>query len=412
MRLTRLDAAVRMRHTSSGGVPARVVNGALRGGFAATCMVLLLSRPPATKARAPERGGNQALKQEILKIWRERQDYLRSGAFAWTEAVTIPKGGYSDTLREMNGPKWGEQMGAAVDAVIPPEDTTYEVKSALWWDVGGKMRYTYDNQTWSVKDGRYVASRYISTFDGSQAKILRPDGSPYARHSQGSIRLEKRHEDGRVISHLPFRLLFRALDHDLGPFETESMTVAGQRAFVNGVSCVELQQHQGRSLLRHWADPARGYVVVRMLETNNGRPQCQQDISYRPDPEAGWAPENWTSVFFKSDGRLDRSVRATLTEFRVNPSLPAEEFDIEFPPGTSVWDLKQKTRYIAKAGGRKRPVPQHEMGFSHEQLLNTEPTALDGGRGVSWTAIAAVGVFFISAGLLAWRRGWHWRTRE
>jgi hypothetical protein len=204
----------------------------------------------------------------------------------------------------------------------------------------------------------------------------------------------------------------RGLDPSLRSYNIRDFLVTGRKANLAGRSCVELirQGPAGRSADRLWVDPGREYVIARFQHTERETPTEQIDVRYRSNQQCGWVPESWSVVWSAPDGKLRESSRETVTQYQINEEVSPEEFDIVFPPGAWISDLKTDLDYIVKPGGGKRMINRDEMVAPYELLLQTETgeAAPPSNRPTFWTKWrwTAIGFAVAAAGLLFWRRSW------
>ena len=102
-----------------------------------------------------------------------------------------------------------------------------------------------------------------------------------------------------------------------------------------------------------WVDAQYDYSVRRFLTTRGNVVRCKLDVDYQRDPDVGWVPKSWTIIRSYVDGSLLMSASSSVGEYRINPTLDAAEFQIEFPPGTYVVDTAANQRFIQKDDGRR-----------------------------------------------------------
>jgi hypothetical protein len=80
----------------------------------------------------------------------------------------------------------------------------------------------------------------------------------------------------------------------------------------------------------------------------------QADITYRQDPSHGWTPIGWRIVQ-PANGALRRSIVARVTDSAINIAIPRSRFQIDFPPGTVVIDMRNNSeRYVVGVDGGKQ----------------------------------------------------------
>lgn len=127
-----------------------------------------------------------------------------------------------------------------------------------------------------------------------------------------------------------------------------------------------------------WVDPSRECSVQRYILSMGGKVRLQLNIDYTRDEQYGFVPSAWEIARLDPGGNPRESVSASVVSFVLNRRIPVEEFQLNFPAGTLVTDLKSdsargRTQYIVREEGAKRLVTEEEtFNASYEQLLNTE----------------------------------------
>jgi hypothetical protein len=338
--------------------------------------------------------------QPIIKAWQDRQDRVQSARFSWIETETVVKGYITNFLADPIGAKKLEQMGIPAGSIVPPTDMSYKVPSSLCLsDV--KVRYAREDQQWSAKENGFVVQPYLVVFDGDIGKTLLRTGTPYTPWPSGTIQRRNLAASSLYLS--PLIMTFRAMQPDLRLFNLEKMLGGGHMATIDGTSCVEFEARSGNSLERAWLAPSRQWTLLRYLTIVSEQPRTKVDIHYRNDLREGWIPQRWEVSSFGPQGKLERSMRATMTSCEINAHLEREEFDIVFPAGTHVADLtdpKRRSTYIVREGDRKRTILPSEIGASYEELVSSEPR----NRLLSWPLLSSLAVGVSAAALLLWRR--------
>ena len=109
---------------------------------------------------------------------------------------------------------------------------------------------------------------------------------------------------------------------------------------------------------RTWFDPDRGSVNFPDRQDSKIIQQEMQigqyDIDYTLDDTHGFAPTGWKFSDGSNSKEQSFSRRIKVTGWSINPTVPAETFDFEFPTGTYVNDQTDNTEYIVRSNGSKR----------------------------------------------------------
>ncbi len=359
------------------------------------CAVAILSQ--AGQATAQGQGGVKM--EDILQAAQRRQGRVQSLHFAWTEQVTDGKDSRTPPPSPLHPGR----------GMIPPRDVTYDEQEELWID-GEKMRYAESHHEWVGEKQAMVSFPQVAAFDGKLLKTLFERGGPGKEHPCGTIEAKERHFDVGSVFLLPLLMTFRASHPHMRPLDIGHGALTGKRVPIEGRVCYEaLFRHSDIAEMEYvWVDPSRDFVISRYVVTHDGKLTCQVNIRYAEDAQAGWIPADWDIATQFPDGRFRMSARAKVVQYEINPSIPADQFDIDFPRGARMTNFVTGEKYIIKADGTIRPIVRGELPLAYEQLIASEPGELLGekpsffGRWWVWL-LAALG--FGSLGLAyCWRR--------
>ena len=128
-----------------------------------------------------------------------------------------------------------------------------------------------------------------------------------------------------------------------------------------------------------WFDPERGYLNIPDKQDSKFIEKDMQtgqwDIQYTHDEKYGLIPISWKSSWWGDSKELLSVRQIKVTDWHINPTVPAETFDLKLPSGTYVYDKTNNTEYILRANGTKRLVTRQEgeRGATYESLLNSDP---------------------------------------
>jgi hypothetical protein len=101
----------------------------------------------------------------------------------------------------------------------------------------------------------------------------------------------------------------------------------------------------------YFVDPVRDYVVMRTRNEYKGSAQQQIDISYVPSDVCGWVPSSWKDQDYSSDGALIGESEKHILSLKLNEEQDAEQFELEFPPGTRLSDTGTGRYYQVQPNG-------------------------------------------------------------
>ena len=103
-------------------------------------------------------------------------------------------------------------------------------------------------------------------------------------------------------------------------------------------------------------------------------------IQYHPSHDLGWVPDRWTC-----QNRTELFVlQCTVTKLSVNESFPPKTFQLDFPPGTLLFDEALHAQLLIAAKGTRTPAPirfralgvlQRALDVCPNVLTNAQPFA-------------------------------------
>jgi peroxiredoxin len=308
--------------------------------------------------------------QEVVKAWTEREAQFRSARFVCDEKRFLARGalqaaGSEDPMIHAKGP-------------IPPADVTHEFTRSLLFD-RERLRWVDNEPGWYFDHGEFLAGRRDALWDGEVVRQL----ATHPRESfskQGTI---WREGPGFLenVATMPILVNYRPVSCPQGCRRIENDTQRARRAMIDGSSCIVLEGKPNRvgAVCSVWLEPGRGYLVRRWTREWNGQLLRQTDVFYRQDAVHGWVPCAWNGVERNVAGEITRREEATVVEWSLNVDLGPEAFQLEFPPGTLVWDgsvdPQQGRQYFVRADGTERLITRDEAPFvmDPDVLNRTEP---------------------------------------
>jgi hypothetical protein len=343
---------------------------------------------------------------EIRKAWQARQDKVRSARFAWTERQTFSKGFRSFALSQL-GP-FQAKLNNPEGKTIPPQDTTFEVPVTLRFD-GNKVRYKYEDKRWSLKENTYIPDPYDLASDGAGVdKDLHATGSSRSSNPSGGVTpnaMRLSADEPRLRALL---CAVRGTSPALRPIVLDAYTPTHQKVVIRGRPCIEMEVRWPQGNTRIWLDRARDYVLVRQEVVLQREVVQKLDVDYRADDVAGWIPASWEAVTRIGGGKYQHAIQASLGSYQLNASIDKKEFDLRFPPGAFVMDVKAKQRYLLRPDGRKRIITPREASLPYETLLATDTGELTGERNSRktwvWMGCLAGSLVVAVGGYWLWKR--------
>ena len=266
----------------------------------------------------------------ILKLWEAREAKFKSGRIVWKEKRLIKKGTLTADINAYGG-------GPKTTDIIPPEDITHVYNGSLLFS-GEKLRFKDDMPVWSTIKNNFVASQRDGAWNGETGFYFNLE--PERKEPQGGLSRQAgtARADIRVGTFMNYyRPSSRQTSLPLAPYAT-----VDTRKTEDGRDCVVLSRsRRGRDVRDEvWIDLTRGGSIEREASTLNGKVLQQTDISYTEDPEHGWIISGWERNHFAVDGTLEDSTTATVLEAKFNIPLAQEHFELNFPTGTVVTDVR------------------------------------------------------------------------
>ena len=161
--------------------------------------------------------------------------------------------------------------------------------------------------------------------------------------------------DAGTLDVKPLLWTYRALDPTFA-FSEKQLQLSPRTGIIDGRAFAIVGFVNGETRYSIWTDPAREFVPLRVTISSSvtGKTMTQADITYRQDPAHGWTPKGWRIVQ-PANGDLRHSIVAHVTDSAINIAIPRSRFQIDFPPGTVVIDMRNNSeRYVVGADGSKQ----------------------------------------------------------
>ena len=102
----------------------------------------------------------------------------------------------------------------------------------------------------------------------------------------------------------------------------------------------------------------------------DGELRGQATIAYMPDEHAGWRVSSYSYVN-RRNGRTSYVVRCHVEEASLNATVAPQTFEINFEPGTVVYDMFRATQYVAGGEGLDPAHALLDRGRSEEFVERT-----------------------------------------
>jgi hypothetical protein len=223
-----------------------------------------------------------------------------------------------------------------------------------------------------------ICVRRTAVFDGVLAKQLL--GNPF-HPGEISALITNRDAEDFIPVPLPIAMTYRGLNPKKNRERFDRFTRTAGEEVIDDVECVEYLRETKDWKYFCWFDLGKDFVLRRSAVRRDRGFVFQLDIHYREEPGIGWVPTGWTQ-----DGAQVMEVEVLKIEF--NTPIPAETFDIVFPPGISVSDQRDDKVYVVEPNGSWRVTHEHQRPIGDV----TRPPWYIRNRWLSYALIAAVGV--------------------
>jgi len=227
----------------------------------------------------------------IEKLWKARQERIRSARVSWVERHTVTKGFVTDLLGAMpGGAQRLTQMGITPGSIVPPQDVSFDITASFTFK-GARARLDYDDRQWSATEKAFVPQPEVTVYDGKVSKRLLVKGTPYSAWPYGHVTGAHPFRGSLIL--IPLIVTLCPMHPDMRLFDINALVATGQRAVIRGRLCLELQQVHRNVVERLWLDPSRDFIMLRFLRTINERTLNKIDVHYHQDSNGQWLPERW-----------------------------------------------------------------------------------------------------------------------
>jgi hypothetical protein len=280
----------------------------------------------------------------VFKVWRERQEGLRTVRVEWTEEIVT--GEYtkaaiaskaerarSKTMTESD--PGGRPETSAPSPRVDQADDRDTLQSTMTI-AGDDFRYERTGYVWQPMSNAKERRNYVALGTAASSLSFSQGSRP-----MGVIFKNKTFRDANNYHLLPLIVNFRPLDSRLGLFNAGHWNVRKDTAVVNDVPCVVLETNEGAVTHRCWLTQD-GYYLQRY--TNSFEGKLQLAVNCRHKTVSGRrVVGSWTmTLHAPNTGDLRESTTATVVDVRLNLDLPPDAFKFEFPAGTDVRDRRDE----------------------------------------------------------------------
>lgn len=335
---------------------------------------------------------------EILTVWRERQESVKSARFELVQEYNVPAGGLPARL---------DPSGKARPEEGFPANPLQRTRLYNMAFKGEMLKTDVVHPDFTSEDPNATFPTHTA-FDGNEARMIHK--ASIVDYLEGTIFVEKWNPYAIDTVIKPILLAFRPLSPGMYRQSPLRFRIRQRSVELDGVECVlvEYPPEEGSELRdEYWLDPAHGYRAIRYQSyAGLTQPSTRLDIEYADDPDVGWVPIRWSET---RTGMISGTSLTNVAKYEINPEIPDEEFTLEFPIGTHVTDNRlypKDDRFVIQEDGYWRPVTRAERQghATHAQLMKTRP-----GEALEYSALRnilsklSIGVALLIAGIVAWR---------
>jgi hypothetical protein len=281
---------------------------------------------------SPQRLLAEDVIDEITAALKRRQNAVRTLRIKWTETRFC-----------------GKESGA-----VSGKDVTYRRTITVWLN-GDKARCDYSGQTVHGRGG-VVGHKGVDVTDGK----LQNKYDKFAHLERGWGRTSQGAEMAAFQANgfQPFLLCLqppgRPTTIDFPPL---GWRISSPRKMVNDQPCIVFKTGNGAREESMALSLDQDYAFVQFTRSFRGQVHMQMDVSHEKDNVYGWVPKSWRFIEVNTaTGNTVISVSAVVNELEINPQIPAETFDFEFPPGTLLPDGTGKGNLLVTEDGSRKWV--------------------------------------------------------
>ncbi|QDT44275.1 hypothetical protein Pan241w_43830 [Gimesia alba] len=311
---------------------------------------------------------------EILTVWKQRSERIQSASFEVSVKQTRSKRHF-----KLNS---DEEEEKAVNPAPVEEDKlakdyiTFNLNYSLLFDaprVFCRIKGQWPDKSLQSKDfGRTMVT------DGKYASDL---GS-FQGHPTGTIYADSGWRGNSIFALKPIRWALCPSDASLGIPLNEFKPIPELQS-IDNIQCTVLERDisqnseaPGYRKIILWITPEQNdCVVLKYALQEMGRTivayHCQYDFSQ----PVGAIPTSWFTIWFFKDGGTRIRIDANVKSHEINPVVEDSDFQIDFPVGTFVTDMRKHDRYnhelnyIVRKNGKKRIVLWEERDKTYDELL-------------------------------------------
>lgn len=355
-------------------------------------------------SRAPQQTQGKAASaklSDVFESWRDRTKRIKSLRISWTQEMRTSAKARSIKIAR------SARTGGKSDGLAPIRDTVLNWTCELLVK-SGKMAVIADQEILFGSSMKPTTRTRKAAYNGTENRLL--DKIAIFGHHNGVIG-EHSHID--EVNQSAFKPLLWTVcpipsgGDSIEPYHEFSLSLFQtglKTGFVREQQCHILSINRKTDILRLWVDPARDHIILRSTIESGGLVRKRTDVDYAK-VSGVWIPSKWEVHSLSRDGASDRVISASVTHCDLNQPIADSEFDIEFPTGTVVADLRNHENYILREGGAKQFLTPGDAGLSYDEIIARNMN-IEREKSLrrSWLFLANVAAFALLLGYWGWRK--------
>lgn len=303
----------------------------------------------------------------VKQAWKVRDAAMRRCLLEWSEEHTHPQG---TVMSPRDSEPITQDQSVEFEKRLVVRDDFFRV------DGKGKAR---DYRTKGMDPFQFTA-------------VLRGTGSSFHDYPKQKNNLgyyTNSSKDLLDASYRPAMLAINPIGQDLGRLNIDEYSVESGVSSINERPCLKLKRadsHANAETL--YLDRERGFLVNRVVTENGSHVSRQTDFTYVANEAGIWYPATWQLKIMKPAGDgYSLLISAHAKRFDAEYVAPLEDFEIKFPAGTLIHDLrtKDKNRIVIDHNGNEKLLTPGEHRLPVDEILHPEPQKANG---VQWRAWA------------------------
>ena len=175
-------------------------------------------------------------------------------------------------------------------------------------------------------------------------------------------------------SYRPAMLAINPIGQDFGRLNIDEYSVEPGISSINERPCLKLKRADSQANAETlYLDHKRGFLVTRVVTENGRHVSRQTDFTYVANEEGILYPATWQVKIMKPTGDgHSLLITAQVKRFDAEYVAPLEEFEIDFPAGTLIHDLrtKDKTCIVIDRSNNEKLLTPREHRLTIDEILH------------------------------------------